>query len=82
MIAVEQSLILDSTKISTALFLLLTTHYVFNLSYQVKAEEFLMFIQEKLAKIASDKQIKKRPVEDIHVTEITSIYEHLKENVD
>ena len=78
MIAVEQSLILDCTEVSTALFLLLATHYVFNPSYQGKAEEFLMFIQEKVAKIASDKHTKRRPV----VTEINSIYERLKETVD
>ena len=82
MIAVEQSLILDCTEVSTALFLLLATHYVFNLSYQGKAEEFLMFIQEKVAKIASDKHTKRRPVGDIYVTEINSIYERLKETVD
>ena len=50
MIAVEQSLMLDCTEISTALFLLLATHYVFNLSYHVKAERFmtieLFFVQE------------------------------------
>ena len=79
MIAVEQCLILDCTEVSTALFLLLATHYVFNLSYQGKA---LMFIQEKVAKIASDKHTKRRPVGDIHVTEINSIYERLKETVD
>ena len=81
MIAVEQSLILDCTEVSTALFLLLATHYVFNLSYQGKAEEFLMFIQEKVAKIASDKHTKRKEI-CIHVTEINSIYERLKETVD
>lgn len=82
MIAVEQSLILDCTEITTALFLLLATHYVFNLSYHMKADEFFTFIQEKIAKIAIDKEAKKRPVAATHVNEISSIYETLKENVD
>ena len=82
MIAVEQSLMLDCTEISTALFLLLATHYVFNLSYHVKADEFFTFIQEKVVRISSDKQTKKRPVGDTHVTEISGIYESLKDSVD
>lgn len=45
-LAIEQTLMLKSRDIATALFLLLASHYVFNLSYHSKSADFLIFVQE------------------------------------
>ena len=52
-VAVEQQLLLESRELPTAVFLLLATHYIFNLSYHPKAEDLLHFIQEKMTVISS-----------------------------
>ena len=58
-IALEQTLILESTDITTALFLLLAAHYIFNLSNHTKVHELLRFLQEKAAEIPSDENAQK-----------------------
>ena len=79
---------LESTNLASALFLLLATHYVFNLSYHTKAAELLMFIQEKFAKIPTvvfdlkhkgRKTKDKSPVASSHVVGIVRCYESLKD---
>jgi len=82
MVAIEQTLMLDCTEIATALFLLLASHYVFNLSYHSKADDFFTFFQEKVANIPTDKEMKKRPVGITHMNGISCIYDSLKENID
>ena len=52
-LAIEQTPMLESRNVATALFLLLATHYVFNLSYHSKSADFLIFVQERIAKIPS-----------------------------
>ena len=70
---------LECTDLATALFLLLASHYVFNLSYHTKTHEFLTFIQESVANIPSEKSRKgkreKSPVSVAHVTGIKRVYE-------
>ena len=70
-------------------FLLLATHYVFNLRYHTKAAELLMFIQEKFAKLPTvvfdlkhkgKKPKDKSPVVSSHIIEIVHCYESLKKN--
>ena len=88
-IAVEQTLMLECRDIATALFLLLASHYVFNLSYHTKCTDFLIFIQEKVAKIPSvtsadsDSKHKKRkeksPVALSHTNGIARSYDSLKD---
>jgi len=39
---------MESTNVATALFYLVASHYVFNLSYHDKIQEVLRFIQEKV----------------------------------
>ena len=84
-IAVEKNLMLESTNIATALFLLLASHYVFNLSYHTKASEFFIFMQEKIAKIPSDdsntKTTKKSPIAQSHVRGIAQYYRTMTADV-
>lgn len=82
MIATEQTLMLDCTELATALFLLLASHYVFNLSYHSKADDFFTFIQENIVKIPTDKELKKRPVGLTHMNGISSMYHSIKENIE
>ena len=49
-IASEQMMMLECNNVMTALFLLLASHYVFNLSYHHKVTDFL-FLQEHVARI-------------------------------
>ena len=56
-VAVEQQHLLESRELPTAVFLLLATHYIFNLSYHPKAEDLLHFIQEKMALMSSATRI-------------------------
>ena len=86
-LAIEQMLMLESRNVATALFLLLASHYVFNLSYHSKSADFLIFVQERIAKIPSftassqKKRKEKSPVSLSHVNGITRIYDSLKEDV-
>ena len=53
-ISIEQKLVMESPNLTTALFNLVASHYVFNLSYQPKANDMLTFLQEKVMGIVSD----------------------------
>ena len=47
-IAVEQALFLECRYLVSALFHLVTIHYVFNIKYNPRAENLLYFLQEKI----------------------------------
>ena len=47
-IAVEQALLLECRDLVSALFHLVTVHYVFNIKYNSRAENLLYFLQEKI----------------------------------
>lgn len=47
-IAVEQCLMMETTDAATAIFLMLGSHYIFNLNYHPKFNDAMTFIQEKL----------------------------------
>ena len=79
-ISIEQELCMESADFSMALFLLLASHYIFNLSYQTKVFELMKFLQEKIAGISSEGKGTKKmksPVAAIHVGGISSIYDSL-----
>lgn len=76
-ISIEQELCMKSADFSMALFLLLASHYIFNLSYQTKVFELMNFLQEKITGISSEGKGTKKmksPVAAIHVGWISSIY--------
>ena len=79
-IAVEKGMYMESTDIATAVFLLLGSHYVFNLSYHVKVFEVLRFLQEKVGGIPSDRKMKftKSAVASSHSCGIVAVYEQQK----
>ncbi|XP_019854847.1 PREDICTED: uncharacterized protein LOC109583811 [Amphimedon queenslandica] len=76
-IAIEQCLILECKDIPTALFLLIASHYVFNISYQPKAQDFFAFIESKLLNISSSTYKSKSPVALSHINGITREHEVL-----
>ena len=52
-IAIEQNLMLESSNIFAAVFYLVASHYVFNLSYHSKVNYVLLFLQEKVLDLPS-----------------------------
>ena len=74
---------LNCAELSTAIFVLLAAHYVFNLSYNTEAADFFVFLQEKIAGIPSRSEHKSRKdkstVAVIHTNGITRVYDNLKE---
>ena len=50
---------MECTDFAMAMFLMLESHYIFNLSYHPRIYDLLWFIQEKLAGIPSDDKGKK-----------------------
>ena len=66
----------------SALFFLIASHYVFNLSYHPKMYEVLRFVQEKIVNIPSDdrSKVSKSLVASSHINEITSVFESLDIN--
>lgn len=78
---------LESRDVAASLFLLLASHYVFNLSYHSKCSDLMTFVQERIAKIPSygtsslKKRKEKSPVALSHVNGITRVYNQLKETV-
>ena len=57
-IAIEQHLLLECRNNKSALFLMIATHYVFNIEYCAKVKDVLYFIQEKVLGF-SDNSFKK-----------------------
>lgn len=84
-LTIEQSLVMESRDVAGAVFFLLASHYVFNLSYHSKCADLLTFLQERVAKIPSFEARKKRkeksPVALSHVNGITRVYNRLMEAV-
>ena len=73
-VAIEQSLVLECKDIPTALFSLVASHYVFNISYQAKAVDFFTFIEKKILAISVDSSYKS-PVAQSHVSGIMRQHE-------
>jgi len=70
---------MECSNVAGALFYLITSHYIFNVSYHSKICDVLQFIQEKIVNInwirAKDTQ---SPGALSYINEITSVYESLK----
>ena len=66
---------------ATAIFHLLGSHYILNLSYHPKLNDLLIFIQEKIAHIPSSHGVKlKSAVATTHINGIAFEYEALKKS--
>ena len=76
-IAVEQIMCMECTDVATALFYLVASHYVLNLSYHDKIQEVFRFIQERIMDIESAEKGKasKSPVSSSYVNGITSMFD-------
>lgn len=78
-ICVEHQLVTEINDFKTSIFLLIAVHYIFNLSYNTKAHDFFLFLQEKMLCIQSDKYTKfKSPVGLAHANGISRIYDAIK----
>jgi len=77
-IAIEQKLLMECSDLATALYLLLGSHYILNLSYHPKLHDTIMFFQEKVAKITTSSSKSKSPVAANHISGICSEYEVIK----
>ena len=53
-VAVEQELVVKCARISTAILLLLSMHYIFNIEYNVKVHDVLTFFQEYMLGLGSE----------------------------
>jgi len=74
-VAIERKLYFESTDLASALFYLLGSHYVLNLSYHQKLNDILRFMQEKVAGIPSAQGTKwKSQVAVTHVAGISTEY--------
>ena len=70
---------MECRDLASALFLLLGSHYILNLSYHSKLHDTMTFFQEKVAKISSTAKSKaKSPVAANHINGICSEYDILK----
>ena len=72
-IAVEQSLMLETNNLVSAIFACVAAHYVFNLSYNPKAG---LFIQERICEIPS-KGCKRHASTVSHFSGIARTYEEM-----
>ena len=76
-VAVERNLMMESSALSSAIFLCVAAHYIFNLSYHPKIGEIWLFVQEKIMEIPSKAKIKRPPSTLSHFSGITQVYESL-----
>ena len=60
-IVIEQDVIMECRNFTSALYYLISTHDIFNSSYNVTVKVVLFFIQRKIANF-DDKSFKKSPV--------------------
>ena len=60
-IAVEQEITMECKDFVSALYYLISTHYVFNIAYNLTVKDVMHFIQSKFAKF-EDKNFKKSAV--------------------
>ena len=78
-VSIEQKLFMECADLASALFLLLGSHYIWNLSYHQKLHDMMTFLQEKVAAISSVSIHKsKSPVAVNHINGISSEYDNIK----
>ena len=71
----------EANDFKTSILLLLAVHYIFNLSYNIKARDFFLFLQEKVLTIPSDIHTKcKLPIGLAHTMEFLGYLIKLKTN--
>ena len=78
-VSIEQKLFMECGDLASALFLLLGSHYILNLSYHQKLHDMMTFLQEKVARILSASMHKsKSPVAVNHINGISTEYDRIK----
>ena len=60
-IVYEQDVVMECRNFTSALYYLISTHHIFNISYNVTVKVVLFYIQRKIANF-NDKSFKKSPV--------------------
>lgn len=74
-IAVEGQLMMETMNLTTAIFLCLAAHYIFNLSYH---GDVFLFLQEKVLEIPSKAGVKRHPSSTSHFSGILREFESIK----
>ena len=74
-LVVEGEFILECGNPATAVFNLMAAHYVFNLDYDPKAKDALVFIQEKVLKVIETGKKPKSATVAAHTAGILRYYE-------
>lgn len=78
-VSIERKLFMECADLASALFLLLGSHYILNLSYHQKLHDMMTFLQEKVAGISSASTHKsKSPVAVNHINGISAEYDNMK----
>lgn len=75
-IAIEQQLLLECKSLESAIFILVASHYVFNIEYHSMVKDVFCFLEEKVFGFA-DTSVKKS---SIYLSESSSIDLYLEEN--
>ena len=73
-ICVEQQLMLESSNLTSAIFLCLAAHYIFNVQYHPKSKDVWEFIQENVAGISSKALKKRNATSSTHFSCIVRMY--------
>ena len=77
-IAVEGQLMMETMNLTTAIFLCLAAHYIFNLSYHAKTGDVFLFLQDKVLEIPSKAGVKRHPSSTSHFSGILREFESIK----
>ncbi len=67
-ISIERNLILEANNFTSAIFAAIAAHYVFNLSYHKKCNDFWVFFQENVLNLPA--KGKKSPSSSVHFSGI------------
>ena len=73
-ICVEHNLMIECSNIAAAIFFCVAAHYIFNLTYNRKANDVWVFIQEKVLGLPSKAGVRRSPSTISHFSGITRVF--------
>ena len=78
-IAMEQVLLVECRSLTHTLYCLLAVHYVFNIKYHPRAEDFFLFLFEKVLGIQETGNQRKKKKSASYLSATTAIECYIKE---
>lgn len=79
-IAVEQVLLMECRTLTHALYCLLAVHYVFNIKYHPRAEDFFLFLFEKVLGMQESGNQRKKKKNASYLSATSAIECYIEEN--